>query len=648
MNENAAPPAAAPALGETETGPAAATGHQPVPGRLATLALGALGIVYGDLGTSPLYSLRECFHGAHSVPPTEANVLGVLSLVFWTLIVVVTLKYIVYVLRADNRGEGGILALMARVRPLLRGGALQAPLLVLGLFGAALLYGDGAITPAISVLSAIEGLSVATPVFDPYVVPITCVLLVGLFLFQRRGTGGIGAVFGPVMLVWFATLAVLGVLGILRDPGVLAAVNPLHAVRFFARNGVQGFLVLGGVFLVTTGAEALYADMGHFGARPVRLDWLALVAPALLLNYFGQGALLVHEPAASVNPFYHLAPSWALFPLVILASAATVIASQAVISGAFSLTRQAVQLGYLPRLEIVHTSEQAIGQIYIPAVNWALMVATIGLVLGFRVSTNLAGAYGVAVTATMIITTLLAAVVARRQWRWPLPAVVALTAALLLVDLAFFGANLAKIAEGGWFPLTVGLLIYLQMSIWHQGRERVAAQLAQGALPIEQFVASLPPGEPHRVRGTAVFMSRSSEATPAALLHNLKHNQVLHRQVVLLTLQAEEIPQVPRKERIRLEELGNGFYRLVARYGFMEDPNVLDVLAQARRRGLDLDPMRTTFFLSRESLITPKGWHPRHWREKFFALMARNAERPTDFFRIPPNRVVELGMLLRL
>ena len=612
--------------------------------RLALLSLGALGIVYGDIGTSPLYSMRECFHGEHSVPATHGNVLGVLSLIVWALVITVTLKYVVYVLRADNRGEGGILALLALVRSAL-GGKVSGILLVLGIFGAALLYGDGMITPAISVLSAVEGLKVATPFFTPYIVPITIGILVGLFVLQRRGTGGIGTIFGPVMLVWFATIALLGLSWLVREPSVLAAVNPVHAFHFFARNGRQGFLVLGSVFLVATGGEALYADMGHFGARPIQIDWFSIVAPALLLNYFGQGAFLVANPHSSAHPFYHLAPDWALYPLVALSTLATVIASQAVISGAFSLTHQAVQLGYLPRIEIVHTSLHEIGQIYIPGVNRVLMVCTIGLVLGFRSSDRLAAAYGVAVTATMVITTVLAFILARRVWRWPLWVAGLVTAGFLVVDLAFFGANIVKVADGGWFPLVVGLVVYVLMSTWQRGRQQIAAEISRGALPFVEFVAHLRPGSPTRVPGAAVFMSRDPVATPTALLHNLKHNKVLHERVVLLTILSEEIPQVPRREKVRLEELGKGFYRVTARYGFMEAPSIPEVMELARAQGLDLPPMSATFFLSRETLIpsTRSGW-----RERLFSVMVRNAVRPTDFYRIPPNRVVELGMQVKL
>ncbi len=626
--------------------------ERPRRGRLALLALTALGVVYGDIGTSPLYSIRECFRGEHAVPPTHGNVLGVLSLIFWALVIVVMLKYQVYVLRADYHGEGGILALMALARRALgggRGGDRSVWLVpAMGLFGAALLYGDGMITPAISVLSAVEGLEVAAPVFHRLVLPATIAILVGLFLFQRRGTAKVGAVFGPVMLLWFTTLGVLGLAGILRHPAVLAAVDPSHAVRFFAANRGRGFLVLGAVFLVATGGEALYADMGHFGKAPIQVDWFSLVGVALLLNYFGQGALLIESPQAAVNPFYRLAPGWALYPLVALSTAATVIASQAIISGAFSLTNQAVQLGYLPRVEIVHTSAETIGQIYIPGVNWLLMVATIGLVLGFRTSSHLAAAYGVAVTTTMVITTLLAYVVARKVWGWSRGLAGLVTAGFLVVDLAFFGANMVKVADGGWFPLLVGAVVYALMTTWHRGRADLGAQLARNALPIETFVDGLRPGHPPRVPGTAIYLAREPDATPTAILHNLKHYKVLHERVVLLTVMAEEVPQVPASERVEVAPLGKEVWSLVARYGFMENPSVPAILDAARERGLDLDPLRSTFFLSRVTLLPTRRKGLAAWRDRLYAVMSRNAIRPTDFFRIPPNRVVELGMQMRL
>jgi KUP system potassium uptake protein len=626
--------------------------HAPEKSRLAALALGALGVVYGDIGTSPLYALRECFDvEKHGVALSRVNVLGVLSLVFWTLIVIVTIKYLIFVMRADNRGEGGILALMSLVPPQLRDAQRgRWLLLALGLFGAALLYGDGMIIPAISVLSAVEGLHLVTPFFDPYVVPITIGILIGLFLFQRKGTAGIGKIFGPVMLVWFGTLAGFGLMWVLREPGVLAAVNPGYAARFFLANGWTAFLAMGAVFLVVTGSETLYADMGHFGKTPIRMAWFVLVMPALLLNYFGQGALLLQHPKAAVNPFFLLAGEnrLALYYLVGLATVATVIASQAVISGAFSLTRQAVQLGYMPRLEIIHTSEEEIGQIYIPSVNWFLMFSTIGLVLGFQKSTNLAGAYGVAVTTTMVITTLIAQVVARRLWGWNPMLVIPGAIFFLAVELSFFGANIIKIAEGGWLPLTVGMVIYTLLSTWKKGRAILSERLRRGALPFSEFIGTVTPTSPPRVPGTAVFMSRDPESTPTALLHNMKHNKVLHDKVVLLTVLTEEVPYVEVADRVQVEDLGKGFFRVLAHYGFLQNPGVSEVVDLTKVKGLDLNVMSTTFFLSRETLIPSKKPGMALWREKLFSLMSRNAQRPTDFFRIPPNRVVELGMQVRL
>ena len=619
--------------------------------QLLGLALGALGVVYGDIGTSPLYALREAFHSEHAVPVNHDNILGLLSLVFWALIIIISIKYLLFVMRADNRGEGGILALMALVPPKLRdvqGG--RWALLAMGLFGAALLYGDGMITPAISVLSAVEGLHVATPFFDPYVVPITLAILVILFLFQRKGTAGIGAVFGPVMLLWFTTLAVLGLMWSLRQPEVFSAVNPAYAVKFFLHNRWAGFLTLGAVTLVVTGGEALYADMGHFGRRPIQLAWFTMVLPCLLLNYFGQGALLLREPQAAENPFFHMVGDnpWALYPLVGLATMATVIASQAVISGAFSLTRQAVQLGYMPRVAIIHTSEEEIGQIYIPSINWLLMISTIGLVIGFQKSTNLAAAYGVAVTATMAVTTLLADVVARRLWGWSPLIVIPGAIFFLAGDLSLFGANIIKIADGGWFPLAVGLVVYTLLSTWKKGRAILSERLKKGALPFSEFIATVTPTSLPRVPGTAVFMSRDPESTPTALLHNLKHNKVLHEKVVLLTVMTEEFPYVEVDDRVRVEDLGKGFFRVIARYGFLQNPGVSEVIDLIKTKGLDLNVMNTTFFLSRETLIPSKQPGMALWREKLFAVMSRNAQRPTDFFRIPPNRVVELGMQVRL
>jgi KUP system potassium uptake protein len=612
--------------------------------RLAALSLTALGVVYGDIGTSPLYALRECFYGEHGVRVSPENVLGVLSLVLWALVIVVTAKYLVYVLRADNHGEGGILAMLALIpAPVrLRGKGLMV---AMGLFGAALLYGDGIITPAISVLSAVEGIQVVTPVLAHYVVPVTLGVLIGLFLFQKRGTGGVGAVFGPVMLVWFTTLIVLGVRWIVQEPRVLAALNPAHAVTFFAHNGVHGMLVLGAVFLVCTGGEALYADMGHFGLLPIKVDWFGLVGIALMTNYLGQGALLLLHPEAAANPFYLMVPAALRIPLVVLATAATVIASQAIISGAFSLTRQAVQLGYLPRLRIVHTSARAMGQVYLPAINWMLMVGTLGLVLAFRESARLAAAYGVAVTLTMIITTLLAYQVTRHVWKWNLAASLLVTAGFLVPDLAFGVANMAKIHDGGWFPLLVGGLVYLVMTIWRRGRTRLERQLGGEGVPFEAFVA-MSAGVP-RVAGTAVFMGRDPASTPASLLHNLKHNRVLHEKVVHLTVRAEDVPYVEEATRTTAEDLGEGFYRIVARYGFMESPDVEGVLDSPATRALDLQPTKASYFLSRVSVLPgrPLGLPS---PARLFIWLYKNSLRPVFYFGLPPNRVVELGRQVRL
>jgi KUP system potassium uptake protein len=628
---------------------------------LVALALTALGVVYGDIGTSPLYALKECFGGLHSIPPTRENVIGVMSLVFWSINFVVSLKYVTFVLRADNRGEGGILALLALARPTSRARGARAVLISLGLFGAALLYGDGVITPAISVLGAVEGLRVATPAFDRLVWPIAVAILTLLFMVQRHGTAGIGRVFGPIMAVWFASIALLGIRGILLHPSVLGAVNPIHAVNLFARDGVQGFLVLGSVVLVLTGAEALYADMGHFGPKPIRATWFVVVLPCLLLNYFGQSALLLEQPAAAVNPFYSLVPSWGLYPMVVVATAAAIVASQALISGAFSLTRQAVQLGYSPRVTIVHTSMTEMGQIYIPEVNQALWLGCIALVIGFRNSSNLAAAYGIAVTGTMIITTLLFHTVARDRWGWSAPKAWALTSLFLAVDLAFFAANLVKIREGGWFPLVVAVGIYTLMTTWNRGRARLAAIVRENTLPMDLFLADVSRRKPHRVPGTAVFLTSDSNGAPPVLLHHLKHNKVLHEKVMLMSVVTEEIPQVDEEDRVACRELGEGFYQVIAHYGFMETPDVPAVLAALGRRSYNGKPivvkvMETTFYLGRETLIatyaSAKGpaagdgvglGRMAHWRKKLFILMTRNARSATAFFGLPPNRVVELG-----
>jgi len=610
----------------------------------------ALGVVYGDIGTSPLYAIKECFHGPHAIPLTQENVLGVLSLIVWALVLVVSVKYIAFVMRADNDGEGGILSLMALAlrTPLARKRTAGFLVAALGLSGCALLFGEGVITPAISVLSAVEGLKVATPVFERWVVPLSTGVLIALFLFQRRGTAGIGRVFGGAMLVWFLSIALLGIASVARSPEVLAALNPAHAFRFFLTNRWVGFLALGAVVLVITGAEALYADMGHFGRLPIQLAWFAMVLPALLLNYFGQGALLLRDPGAADNPFYRLAPAWALYPLVGIATAAAVIASQALISGAFSLTRQAIQLGYIPRMEITHTSAQQIGQIYVSQINWALLIAVLCLVWGFRSSSDLAAAYGIAVTATMVITSMLSYVVATGWWGWNRAATFALVAAFLAIDLSFFSANALKFFQGGWFPVTLAAGVFTLMTTWKRGREILSRRLRAQSLPFESFLKSVVASPPLRVPGVAVYMTGNPEGTPTALLHNIKHNKVLHDRVVLLTISTLDVPVAPPARRLTITPIEQGFYRVIARYGFTEDPSVPDLLARCAQRGLKLKMMETSFFLGRETLIPTKRRGMALWREALFAWMSRNARSATSFFRIPPNRVVELGVQIEL
>jgi KUP system potassium uptake protein len=618
---------------------------------LLALAFGALGVVYGDIGTSPLYALRECFDIDHGVPVTRSNVLGVLSLVFWTLTLIISVKYIAFVLRADNKGEGGVLALLSLAAPEKRGErtrGIKRLVIALGVFGAALLYGDGIITPAVSILGAIEGLKIATPRFNNFVVPITILIIILLFAAQRRGTGGIGKVFGPVTLVWFVAIALLGIRGILMNPGVFAAVNPLYALDFLLHAGRAGFVVLGALVLVITGGEALYADMGHFGRRPIRWAWYTIVFPALILNYFGQGALLLTDPSARENPFYNLAPGWALYPMIILATCAAVIASQALISGAFSLTMQAIQLGYSPRMQIDHTSSQTRGQIYMPQLNWALMFACIGLVLEFQSSSNLAAAYGVAVTFTMLFTTVLFFFVARHRWGWKAWQAGLLCGFFFVIELVLCSSNLLKITRGGWFPLVVAGLVYTLMATWKTGRRVLGERLRSSFIPLTVFLEDVDQAAPLRVTGTAVFLSSNAEATPLALLHNLKHNRVLHKNVIFLTIQTEDVPHMADETRLELEALRPGFHRVVAKYGFMEDPNVPEILEQCRDLGLQFDWMTTTFFLSRETVLATKAPGMLLWREKLFAFLSRNAQRPTDFFRIPANRVVELGMQVEM
>ena len=612
--------------------------------QLLPLAIGAIGVVYGDIGTSPLYTLRLCFRADGPLALTPDHIVGILSLIFWSVTAIVTLKYSTIIMRADNQGQGGILALMALALQKPGSKRRHAVLLMLGVAGAALFYGDGIITPAISVLSAIEGLKIATPLFEPYIVPITAVIVVALFSVQRRGTASVGALFGPIVSVWFVVLAVLGLVHILREPSVLRALSPHYAIGLFIEKPVATFVILGAVVLAVTGAEALYADMGHFGRRPIRVSWLYLVFPALMLNYFGQGALLIAEPAAIDNPFFRLVPHWGLYPLVVLSTMATIIASQAVITGAYSLTRQAVQLGLCPRMEIRHTSESEMGQIYIPQVNLMLLVGILVLIFGFKSSDNLASAYGIAVTGTMMIDTIMAFVVVRSHWGWSLPKAAAVFGGLLIIDLLFVSSNLLKIVDGGWFPLAIGALTFWVLSTWQRGRKILVTQLRDIAVPLDGFLARVSDKHPVRVPGTAVFLTADANNVPFCLLHNLKHNKVLHQRVILLSVTTESVPIVAERDRTTIDDLGKGFYRMIARYGFAESPNVPRVLAAAAERmGFAFNMMDISFFLGREKLVASKKPHMSGLRERLFIWLQRNAVSATDFFRIPSNRVVELG-----
>ena len=626
--------------------------------RLALLTLTALGVVYGDIGTSPLYAIKEAFGPEYGLLLEQPAVYGVLSLMLWALILVVSIKYIVYIMRADNRGEGGILALLALIlqREHRAGDERRRFILIaIGLFGASLLYGEGIITPAISVLSAVEGLNVLAeehPGFAGalpyYIVPFTVLVLFGLFYMQRHGTGRVGVIFGPIMFVWFTVIGVLGLREIIHEPAILQAANPYYAMRFFIDHGLAGFLVLGSVVLVITGAEALYADMGHFGRRPIRLAWFAYVLPCLLINYFGQGALVLRDNATVDYPFFRLAPPNLLLPLVVLALMAAIIASQALISGAFSLTQQSVQLGYTPRVSIVHTSARAAGQIYIPEVNKALGIGCIALVIGFRSASNLAAAYGIAVTGTMAISSVLFFVVARSRWHWPLAKAGALAAGFLIIDLIFFGSNVPKIIHGGWVPLAFGIVMFTLMTTWKRGREILRDILRRGSLPLDLFLEDVERRKPHRVRGTAVFMTSEPEGTPVVLLHHLKHNQVLHEQVLLLSVASAEVPELSDMERVSVERLSHGFFRVKARYGFMETPDVKEILALLADQGVTTVPHETSYYLGRERLL-PDGNSPMwKWRKKLFIFMSRNAIGATQYFGIPPNRVVELGTQIEL
>jgi KUP system potassium uptake protein len=613
----------------------------------------ALGVVYGDIGTSPLYALRECFKPEYGLTATPDNVYGVLSLVVWALILVISVKYLIFILRADNRGEGGVLALLALILQQQRRDTdklRKRIVIALGLIGAALLYGDGVITPAISVLGAMEGLEVITPRLTILVVPLTLLILITLFLVQKKGTTKVGRVFGPVMLLWFFTIGALGVYEVGMAPEILAAVNPWYGIKFFITHGRHAFILLGAVVLVVTGGEALYADMGHFGRRPIQMAWFYLVLPALLLNYFGQGALILRHPAGAENPFFMLAPRVLLYPLVGLATCAAIIASQALISGAFSLTQQAVQLSYSPRVNVIHTSKTEAGQIYIPEVNMGLMIGCVLIVLGFRSVSALGAAYGIAVTGTMAITTILFYILARATWNWSMLQAGALSGFFLIIDLAFFSSNGLKVLHGGWVPILIGAAMFTLMTTWHTGRRIVLKLLRRGSLPIDLFLNSVAEHKPVRVPGTAIFMTSDPEGAPLVLLHHLKHNKVLHHQVVLLSVLSANVPDIPEDERISVVPLREGFWRIKARYGFMEQPNVPDILARSRDAGIMSEKLQTTYYLGRERLLAKPDSKQKFasWRKKLFIFMSRNSRSATEFFGIPSNRVVELGAQIEL
>jgi len=633
----------------------AATGHTHGHARIrsrkeiAALSLGALGVVYGDIGTSPLYTIHECVSGPHAVAVNQANVYGILSLILWSLLLVVALKYLVFILRADNDGEGGILALFALVASAQKNGRRNfAILLMLGIFGAGLLYGDGLITPVISVLGAMEGLGVRVPALQPAVVPITIGILVGLFMVQKYGTGPLGRWFGIVMLIWFTVLGVTGVVGIAEHPQVLQAVNPIWGFRFMAAHGWHGFFLLGAVFLAVTGSEALYADMGHFGRTAIRIGWFSLVLPSLVLNYFGQAAHVLVDPAAAENPFYALAPGWTLYPMLFLATMAAVIASQALISGVFSVTRQAMQLGYWPRLRVLHTSAREEGQIYIPEMNYLLLVGCIALTIGFGSSSAIAAAYGIAVTGTMIITSLMFYVVARSLMGWRTWTAAALVGLFLVIDLSFFAANAVKIADGGWFPLAMGLSVFIMMTTWHRGRQLFARRIAEESLALDLFLTDIGESKPHRVAGTSVFMTSNVGVTPGVLLHYFKHSKVLHRNVVLFTVHNERVPKIASDRMVQVRELGQGFWQVVSRVGFMQDPDVPAILKQASTLGLEVDLVDVSYYLGRETLLTGGRSPMARWRKGLFAFLSRNARPATQFFHLPPNRVVEIGAQIEL
>lgn len=622
------------------------SGHQ-TKQKLSTLVLGAIGVVYGDIGTSPLYALKETFAGHHPLPVVEANVLGVLSLMFWTIMLLVSLKYVAIIMRADNRGEGGSLALLALVTELTKESPrLSWFVMILGVFAAALFYGDSMITPAISVLSAVEGLDVVAPNLKDYVMPITIGILTGLFMVQKHGTGRVGTAFGPIMVGWFGVLGLLGSISILQSPHVLWALNPLYAFHFLADAPGIAFFALGSVVLAVTGGEALYTDMGHFGKYPIRLTWFGFVLPALVLNYFGQGAMLLNNPAAIANPFYLLAPTWALIPMVLLATAATVIASQAVISGAFSVASQSVQMGFLPRMEIFQTSDQAQGQIYVPLTNWSLYLCVVFLVLTFQNSSNLAAAYGIAVTGTMMIDTLLIAFMLVLAWKWSKALVILTIGTFFLVDFAYFAANAIKIPQGGWFPLGIALISFTVLTTWKKGRKLLAAEVARQTVPLPLVISGV--DDVMRVEGTAVFLTSAREGAPSAMLHNLKHNQVLHQRNVLLTVSVEETPYVADEERVVIKDLSKGFYRMSIRYGFMEVPDIPRALDIAEHKGMAFDMMTTSFFISRAMIVSSPHPGMAKWRERLFLALSKNAMNAGDFFKIPVNRVIEMGTRIEI
>ena len=615
---------------------------------LPLLALAALGVVFGDIGTSPLYTMKEVFAvSPHPVPLTHDNVFGILALILWSFILVVSLKYTMFVMRADNNGEGGIMALLALASRNLKGERKRA-VMYAGILGACMFYADGMITPAISVLSAVEGVGVAAPALEQFIVPVTLIVLFILFWLQSKGTAVAGALFGPVMLLWFATLAGLGIVNILHEPRVLYALNPFYAVQFFLNAPWVAFVALGSVVLAVTGVEALYADMGHFGPRPIRYAWFGFVLPALVLNYFGQGALVLHDAEAIKNPFYLLAPEWMLYPLIALATLATVIASQAVISGAFSISAQALQLGYLPRMRILHTSAQQKGQIYMPYINWSLMVAVMALVVGFGSSGDLAAAYGIAVTGNMLFTTLLASIVFHSIWRWGWPRTLALVSLFLVIDLAFFSANILKIPDGGWVPILIGIVIFTLMTTWKHGRDLLLNRLRDEAMLLEPFIEAIGAHPPQRVEGTGIFMTPNPHGVPHAMLHNLKHNKILHERNILLTVHIADVPFVEERSRLGLEELPHGFYRITVNYGFKDDPDLPRDLALIRQFGLQLEAMETSFFIGKETLIVSRHSGMAYWRNKLFAGMFRNADSITSQFKLPPNRVIELGAQVTL